>query len=563
MRHLHQLHAPGPIYLGNHEPLLKSIGSQENALEFITSIGVLRDCFEVKDMKAVINDTLRQYFSLELLDHINQTLPEYMKNVDWIAEAICTTLSRYLIYIGFKRSRSSTNSNNMAETSAPFVLASINNNNNNKGDLLALLKQVHAHFTVTGLPFSIGDQSMVTAIKCGSPLDVIYFLLDQYDIDVLSNDIDFTIQKIHPSLQSMELIQRLATYPNIRFCIKSLKCLLQAGNFELFRLVELHMQQHQLYIDYPRLLSVLVKLPPETEVTSLITSIIHKHPEELYINPYSRHITSCTQILLNSHARAAIIATTTPTLPSPFTIGDLASSISELKRIPLASQRVELLQQILDSDIISTRYRRPIRGYPMDCAISEGLFELLPVLSIKYPDVQLAHLVDDGYGIVDLLTRDGLTESFKIYITHKAHISSPFLQHARMSFDNLEIIQFLCTNNIYFDIPTSFLKAARSGALGTLKYLTDNRNIKTTTEAMDGAATNGHLHVFEYLNTTRNEGCTEQAFIGAAKNGHLHILEFMFSKFKYDYQRLVSVESSLKMIIEAMDGGHIKMGTNP
>ncbi|GAM22362.1 hypothetical protein SAMD00019534_055370 [Acytostelium subglobosum LB1] len=552
MRHLHDFHFPQPIQLGGHKQLLESIGSQENAHEFITSVGVLRDCGIGSSIPLILKDILNQYFSLELLEHIHQTLPECFSNVNWLSRPVCTSPSRYLTYLEFRRTRTG-----MKENSHHFVFAIMNFSNYIDRDHLALLQLVRDHFIDTGKKFSIWEDSISAAIYLGCPLEVIKFLMD-FKI----NELHLIIRNIHPSLQSMELFQLLAArYPNISYGTDSLNSLLLSGNFELYHHLIGHMQRLQKQtIDYNKLLNSLANLQPHPEVTSIITSLIHNHLSELLVvdsdvrqhfllNPCAR------ETFISALKTAQSITTTTPT--PPFTLGDLSTFIFQLKiKVPLASERVEMFQQLLDSDLFAPWYRRPIQGYPMNDIIHHQLFELLPVLGLKYPNAQLAYVKDDCFGTIKRVTMFGLSESFKVLITHPGHNRLAFLKDANLAFENLDIIQFLCSNNIYFNISESFLRAARTGKLETIEYLVEKQKVLVTTKAMDEAAKKGNHQVVEYLHNNRTEGYLDQAFIGAARDGHHDVLEYLFSMLQ-SKQDMVSMDTWGTMTRYAMEYGHV------
>ncbi|GAM22361.1 hypothetical protein SAMD00019534_055360 [Acytostelium subglobosum LB1] len=542
--HVHQFHVMErgiPMNFGNYASVIRSIGTPETAREFITLIGVLRDCLDCVQVQGILNDILKQYFSMELLQHIAQTFPVYMHNVDWLSRSVCSTLSHYLVYLEFRSNRPK---GGMAETSSGFVSGAIWN-----GGHLDLLQHIHAHFIDNGETFSIDVYSIEMAMVDGSPLEVVHFLLDHHDIKLRIPK----LTEIHPSLHSMELFQRLVTHPKIKFCNNTLKCLLVSGNFEVFKFLERHIHEKKLFdIDYIYMLNTLVNFQPLTsEATSLFTSIIHNHPEVFVLKPNGCHYN--LQFLLNSDSRAAILNLH----PKPlFTLDDLGTCIRSLKLVPSTSLRVELLQQLLDSDIIVPCYRRSYSDdFPMDAAIGSELFELLPVLSHKYPNIQLSNLVNDDL-YIKLTSRDGLVESFKLLITHNALPGTSFHIRPHVAIGDLDIIQLLRIKDIPFDIRKTFNHAAGHGSLEIIKYLF---KVNTTFgEAMNQAATNGHLHIVEYLIDNQDGLCKHEAFIGASRNGHLHVLKYMFLKFKEEHHQIwITLESCITMIKCAMEGGHL------
>ncbi|GAM25760.1 hypothetical protein SAMD00019534_089350 [Acytostelium subglobosum LB1] len=103
-----------------------------------------------------------------------------------------------------------------------------------------LVQYVHVHCAQLGEPFTVRPNLIPLALKLGH-LEIVSFLLDHHD-DYQKME----IEKIAPSIQSRELIQRLISHPYIRFdATRSRECLILAGNFELFQFLDDNLQQHQ------------------------------------------------------------------------------------------------------------------------------------------------------------------------------------------------------------------------------------------------------------------------------------------------------------------------------
>ncbi|GAM28891.1 hypothetical protein SAMD00019534_120670 [Acytostelium subglobosum LB1] len=381
MKHVHQFHCSRDTIRWEKNPsLIKSIGSVCDAQEFITWIGVLADCIQDYQIRQILSSTLHQYFSLEMLENMHRTFPQVIRDVDWLSTTICSSIENYLIYLEFKAGKS-----DIFDSSTCFIEAAAHN-----GDL-ELLQLIHSHCIDTGLPFAIGSTSIGIAVKHGGCIEVVSFLLDHLDNEVE----EYIVGSIHPSIQSDTLLQQLVTRPNITFSSSTLESLLLSSNFELFKAVERLMHQRQQVMskfDYRQLLNQLSTLPPGPEIgkvaTLIVQSILHNHPDFFATQEYN------FRYLLHCDVRSAIIGLI-PRHELPFTLSILWTCISDLNRIKEANIRLDLFQQLLDSDIIAPRYLTPFDHRPMDEIFRLHFYELLVPLSRKYPNICLAQF-DDG-----------------------------------------------------------------------------------------------------------------------------------------------------------------------
>ncbi|GAM28735.1 hypothetical protein SAMD00019534_119110 [Acytostelium subglobosum LB1] len=540
MDHIHLFHFSSRdlIHWKASEQFIKSIGSTESALEFITSVGLLFHCIDRTNVIQIVQSTLLHYFSMDLLENINRTLPELLQDGS-LAPVVCRSLSNYLTFVALKMKL-----DNVGIGTADIVRNGVIN-----GDL-QLVQYVHAECVQLGTPFIVGLDAIPKALEQGH-LEIVLYLLDHCDD---ANERQCWVHTIDQSIQSIKLIQRLISHPNINIALDGealLKELIRSDRIELFQFLDNHLSQQQQQLTYLECDHILGAISSSTSLSpgataSMVRTFLANHPNAFAID--SGYTLCSFQYLLNDAVREYIIESV-PAQHRPLTLDDLAICIWSMGREHEdANIRLDLLQGLLNSDIISPVYRSNSRVYPIDQAISNKCYEMVQPLCNKYPRICL-YTCD----IFPDLARHGKLEILQLLLNRKRQsVPSHTMSYGH---EHLDIVRYLldqpyvCSS----DVSQTILDASTNGVLETVEYLTTHRTEATTTEAMEKSASNGHLDVVTFLHHKRTEGRTSRAYSGAAAGSHTQVFEFLLSMCQMEHH--CTPENMANLIIDALLSG--------
>ncbi|GAM22629.1 hypothetical protein SAMD00019534_058040 [Acytostelium subglobosum LB1] len=264
-----------PIFKSFQPNLITSIGSPENALVFVQSIFVLWSCLDVDHGIEILVATLTHYMNTEILDVVHQHCPSLFTKKE-LAPALAT-LSTYTKYQTFIASKQIAQ---VIPLGVIFEHACIN------GDIQLMQQMITSSSSVTNILSPLENALHY------STLDIVTWLLDNNDINVEDNE--GFVEWIPPSIQSLALIQRLLSFPNIKFKQRSFESLAVAHNYFLLEYLDVHLEQsrreylfvfqkesHHITLDYTDLLLECLKanLPNSSITPSFVAGYLARHPD--------------------------------------------------------------------------------------------------------------------------------------------------------------------------------------------------------------------------------------------------------------------------------------------